>query len=94
MEGCAVLTGSDDGVVGLVLCVALEAGFEEDGFELGLVAGLGSGFHDGDVAFGGDGVGFAEEGDFVVGFGDAAGFDGELEEVEGLLLVGEEGDVV
>lgn len=82
VERGAVLAGRDDGVVGLVFGVALDAGLEEDGFEFGLAVGRRRRLHGVDVAHGRDGVGFADQGDFVVGLDHAARFDAALDEVQ------------
>lgn len=71
---------AEDAVVGLVFGARGDAGGDEDGLEVLLVAGGGDGAQDGGVGAGGDGVGVAEEGDFVGVFGDAALVDGGVEE--------------
>lgn len=94
VQGSSVFSRGDDGVVGLVFGAAFDAGFEEEGVQLGFVGCGGDGAHDGGVGCGGDGVGFADQGDFVGGFDYAGVFDGGFEEVEVFVGEGEEGYVV
>lgn len=75
-----VFAGAEDAVVGLVFGARGDAAGYECGFEVLFVAGGGDGVEDGGVSARGDGVGVAEEGDFVGVFGDAAVVDGGLEE--------------
>lgn len=81
-------------MVGLLAAAVGNAGLQEDGLELALVAGVSDGAQDGGVGEGGDGVGGAGQGDFVGVFDDAAFVDGGLEGGEVCGVVGEEGDVV
>lgn len=76
-----VLAGAEDAVVGLVFGARGDAAGDEGGLEVLFVAGGGDGAEDGGVGAGGDGVGVAEEGDFVGVLCDAAVFDCGLEEV-------------
>lgn len=79
VESTCVLSRPDDGGVGLFLGELRDAGFEEDGLEVGLV---GCGVQVGeDVAVGGGGdvVGAADEGDLVFGFENAGFVHGGLE---------------
>lgn len=94
VESCAVSASGHDGMVGLVFGAALDAGFQEEGFELGFVGCGGDGAHDGCVGCRGDGVCFADESDFVGGFDYAGVLDCRLEEVEVLVGEGEEGDMI
>lgn len=84
----------DDRMVRLLPGAVRDAGVQEAALELALVArGPHRAQHIG-VRERRDGVGFADEGDFVRVFDDAAFVDGGLEGGEVLGVKGEEGDVV
>ncbi len=84
----------DDRMVRLLPGAVRDAGVQEAALELALVArGPHTAQHIG-VCERRDGVGFADEGDFVRVFDDAAFVDGGLEGGEVLGVEGEEGDVV
>ena len=86
--------GGDDGMVGLLPAAVGDAGLQEDGLELALVAGVAHGAQHGRVRERADGVGAAREGDFVAVFDDPALVDSWLEGCEVRRVEGEEGDVV
>ena len=87
VERRGVGAGGDDGGIGLVFGPVGETSLEEYGCQFALVANVFGGVEDGGVGNGGDGIGFADEGDFVGVFDDAAFFDGGFE--EGAVSVGE-----
>lgn len=72
MQRRCILARPEDAVVSLMSCAGGDAGGEEYGVEILFVLGRGNGPEDGGVSAGRDGVGVAEEGDLILGFGDAA----------------------
>ena len=74
-----VFAGAEDAVVGLVFCAGGDAGGYECGFEVLLIFRVGDRAEDVGVGAGRDGVGVAEEGDFVGVFCDTAFVDGGVE---------------
>ena len=90
MECRGVGPRAEDPMIGLFFAAGGDAGGDEAGFEILFVGGGEGMAEDGRVGGCGDGVGVADEGDFVGGFGDAAGVDCGLE--EGGVCGREEGD--
>jgi len=82
-----------DAAVGLLAAAVGDAGADEGAHELALVGGVAGEAHDVCVRVRGDGVGVADEADFVGVFCHAAAFDGGFEGVEIGFGEGGEGDV-